>query len=172
MIISQINYVRIRSCLFLLVVCLAVLLVACSFAQSNDPEVAFQSEIGVKIDPQVILATNRIRYDNSNRDIAFWVVNRKAKPVFFPDSWMGIRVYQFDSISKRWTQIKLKAQLQNHILWTVPPRGEPNYLVGVFDTDDVPNIGTVRMVVIGWDDPKNPEGSKIAAFTDVDIAGE
>jgi len=150
---------------------LLILLSACTIPKSSDPEALFQTQIGVKIDPQVILDTNRLKYDQKT-PIAIGIFNRKTKPIYFPDQDLGLRIYKFDSNTQTWMELKRRSVLGNPSPVTVPPRSPNPFPSGGIGLLEIPSTGMVRLVAIGWDDPNNPDGSRFATFTDVEITNQ
>jgi hypothetical protein len=129
----------------------------------------FEMEIRAKLDPQMQLVTNRKTYDHS-QVISYQVINQKNRAIYFEDFAFGIRAYEYDPQSHKWSQLSLMRDLSDPERVVVPPGFNKNVVNFYFlDPSDIPKTGSIRLVVIGWLDPSNPENSKIAAFADIVI---
>jgi hypothetical protein len=124
-------------------------------------EQQFQSVIGVRLDPEFKLVTDAAQYKVSDL-VAYQPSNKTDKTIFFQDQTFGLRAYKYDPVSKQWMGLGNPSRLIGGQPISVPPYDLPNtfFAEGIY-------TGALRLVVIGWTDPSNPEGSRIAAYTDI-----
>jgi hypothetical protein len=160
---------RVHKCITIIISCSFAFLVACSSQQDIDPETQFLLEIGAKTDPQVILGTNSMKYGPAQGGVIYWVLNRMTRPIYFPDQNLGVRIFKFDPIKKGWTRLPLGFYTANPYSVVIPPRTNAQQYVGGVPLENIPATGSVRLVVVGWVDPDNPEKSKVAAYADLEI---
>ncbi|MCL4394785.1 MAG: hypothetical protein M1482_08295, partial [Chloroflexi bacterium] len=81
----------------------------------------------------------------------------------------NLQAFKFDSSLGRWVRLRLGyvVRQQLSVVQPQPQNGlEGTYALGA---EDIPAVGRVRLVVVGWGDPTNVEGSRIAAFKDIQI---
>ncbi|MDE3091654.1 MAG: hypothetical protein KGJ80_19965 [Chloroflexota bacterium] len=115
------------------------------------------------------LVTNREQYSD-DQPVAYQVVNRKTTPIYFADYSYGIQAYTYDQQSQKWKLFPWEFDLIDpKPVVAAPGTGkglENSYVIGI---ESMPRSGKVRLAIVGWLDPKNPEGSKIAAYADIEI---
>ena len=152
-----------------LALALFVLAQASCHANLSESDTLFATQIGAKLDPQLQLFIYKTP-PGPSKLIGYEIVNQKSVPIYFPDRTFGVRLYQYDSSTKKWSRVQLRFEVEQRVV-TVPPGDRPwpeNFYA--FAPGDVAATGKIRLVVIGWVDPSRPESTKIAAFTDIEVS--
>lgn len=168
MLVRHFDQIEIQTGNFLLVIASLFMLAACTPQKITDPESEFQAETRLKIDPQVILATNRGKYE-LGQPIAYWVINRKPKSIYFQNQSLGLCAYKYDSSTHRWLKVKLGDDPYAPRSVSIYPGTTDAFPGHVIFSGAISDTGMIRLAIVGWDDPNNPEGSKFVAFIDVEI---
>ena len=149
--------------------CFLILLCACIPLNVTASEMQFQFEIGAKLDPQVQLFTGQKQY-NPVEDIFYWVANRRNKPLWFQDQSFNLRAFKFDGNTQKWLRIPVEVKVGDPHLTSVHPQSSkeenPGYSISA---QDLHAAGKIRLAVVGWEDPSKPEGSKVGAFSEIEI---
>ncbi|MDE3091957.1 MAG: hypothetical protein KGJ80_21500, partial [Chloroflexota bacterium] len=105
-----------------------------------------------------------------DQPVAYQVVNRKTVPIYFADYSYGILAYTYDQQLQKWKLFPWEFDLIDpKPVVAAPGTGKGAENTYGIDKMFMPPSGKVRLVIVGWLDPKNPEGSKIAAYTDIEI---
>lgn len=154
-----------RHLIILLVLLLS--LSACGEALLS-PDEEFARELVARVDPQIQLQTDRPTY-NSEQGIAYRVVNTTAKAIYFDDISFNLRIYQYDSNTHQWVQLNLTYGFSDRKVAVQPgiPKGLDN--VYLLPPGTIPKTGMIRLAVVGWNNPQDPEHSKVAAYKDIEI---
>ncbi len=146
-----------------------LVLVGCMASKPTETPDPFPAVVGATLDPRVRLVTNHEKY-RDDQPIGYEVQNMRSSPLYFPDYTFGIRAYSLDEESQQWTLLAWDCDVIDPEIVAVrpgPPHGTENvYAISMMC---VPASGKLRLAVIGWADPNNPEGTKIAAYTDIEI---
>lgn len=132
----------------------------------------FHVAVNAKINPGVILQTNKQKYDDSqNRDevIGYRVLNLSAVPIYFSDDGFNIQAYKYIPNEQKWLHLQMGVGWEPKLTTIQPGPPEPLSGVNALLRQEIPSTGSIRLVVIGWNDPKNPEGSRFAAFKDIEL---
>lgn len=148
---------------------------ACGPRSTPTLTLPFEKLIGATVDPDIALETNQDEYDSLGPDvsqvgIAYWVTSPDATPLYFQDESLGLSVYQFDSRTQNWVCVLSEVNmLDPRLVRLVPKPYGWSEVTGALMPFQVPTTGKVRLVVVGWKDPSNPEGSKFAAYKDIEL---
>jgi hypothetical protein len=135
----------------------------CTPSIKVDPDAQFLSLIGAGTDPQFRLFTSKHQYKLSD-ELDYVPANKTGKAITFQDQSYGIQMYKYDSNANSWIQLPVPVKEADPHPVTMPPFDVPNT---IFSNKMIP--GKIRLVVIGWTDPTNPDGSKLAAYTDIQV---
>ncbi len=150
------------------VICIA-LFTGCTVSVDNDIRDPFEAVTKAKVDLQMELVTSKKQY-RDDQPISYEVVNHKDVPIYFSDYTYGLRAYVHDQQSQSWVLFPWDFGLVDPQVVAVRPGPhkalENTYVVGMMFMPPAPKV---RLVVVGWLDPGNIEGSKIAAYTDIEI---
>ncbi len=159
---SKVNWLLVAACLL-------VGLSACSTSPTEDPvERQFQQTLRARIGSKVVLQTDKEGYGRT-QPIVYRVINQGPAPVYFSDYSYGLEAFKYDTRGKRWVRLRLGFEVDAQV--TILQPGTSDRMSGVYGIgpEGIPDSGTIRLVVLGWDDPANPEGSRVAAFKDIEV---
>lgn len=147
----------------------ACMCAACWPSPARGVEDPFEIAVGAKLDSRLRLVPES-KQIKAPEGVGYGIENLTAGPVYFPDYTFGIRAYTLDPQSQVWVLYPWDFKVIHTQTVTVLPgplTGLNNvYALGL---SSFPSSGKVRLVVVGWTDPHNPEGSKIAAYADIEI---
>jgi hypothetical protein len=143
-------------------------LAACSCSSNGNAKDQLLHNIGARVDPHVQLVANRKQFKLPH-SIVYEIVNQRATPVCFEDDSFGLRIYRYDASSQQWIRLPQPYATHPDITCVKPAPSQGIENTGVIGLNRISVTGMVRLVVIGWTDPSNPEGSKIAAYADIEI---
>ncbi|MCL4394788.1 MAG: hypothetical protein M1482_08320 [Chloroflexi bacterium] len=154
----------------LIIMSLCILTLAgCMGPEVNVGHDTFEDVVGARLDPGLQLYTNGYEFGD-DKPVGYEVINRGTSPVYFPDYTYGVRAYTFDSQSQTWVYYPWSFHLVDPSVVSISPgtsKSGTNFY-GI-PMSFLPPGGRVRLAVVDWLDPNNPDGTKVAAYADVEI---
>lgn len=158
-----------RTRVFFVIVALLVSVGACSPGPTQQPtDAQFQQAIGARLVPHISLLTDKEKY-TEQESLIYRVVNQGPGDVYFANYSYDLQAFKYDATKKEWVRLKLGFVVDAQLTTLAPKSSDPVSGVYVIAPGGIPAMGNIRLAVVGWDDPANPNGSKIAAFKDIQI---
>jgi len=156
-----------ETAVFLLIITFALLIFSgCSLSETKitPAENAFQSIVGVPIEPDISLLTEKDQY-SSQDEIGIWVRNDTKNELLFEDQSLGLKAYQYDKQKEVWNSIDLGFTLADPYQVAIKP-GPRALLPSIsIPVEWIKASGEIRLVIVGLTN----QGKTVAAFKDITI---
>jgi hypothetical protein len=131
---------------------------------SQLAEDAFKATIGIPVEPQVRLLTEKDRYQREDW-IGVWVENKTNHVLWFTDQALGLRAYQYDEQKASWHSVDLGSKLANPRMTSVTPGPRSPLPSDSVPVKDIRASGRIRLVITGATD----QGQLFIAYKDIEI---
>lgn len=152
-------------------ICILLLLTisACNMTTDQDKDKQFLAQVDTNPITGVSIVTEHSDYQSGD-SFGYVVINKTGLPLYFSDQSLGLRVYQYDDLQKKWMQIHTTYKVGFPKGTTVPPISLESELPTYgFGLEQLGAKGKIRLAAFGWTDPTNPEKSSFVVWKDIEI---